>query len=630
MSGLGHRFGEGPWLFRGLSEEVNEGEVVALIGPSGSGKSTLLSMISGWLAPVEGVIDVGAAASPGVTRSADGARLPDSAGFRKDTGEAEHAPAHREKPRIAWVFQNPHGVPGRSVLDHVALPFLARGLDPDEADDEARRLLADFRLDHVAERPFKTLSGGEAQRMLLARALASDPDVLLVDEPTAQLDQRTAAHVADTLTALRDRELVVIIATHDPHVRDRCTRIIDLAAYVDADSDEPQEDDRTPHEGSDAPIGPKRSPRRPGTPMPERSMRTRALVREACRDVMSGTAWIGIWTLVVSLLVGGGIALDLRIIAREANAAEEYQKAMASVRVIEAHGAIDGAGCRAFARLDGVEGALAIRKARDPLTSAAMPSSSFHTWEYAGDIAGVFDMDSLDAGAYGIVVAQQVGEALGLKAGNELALANGASAHLQGIYSWDETDGRRSGYAYSALVPVPAGGAFDACWVRLWPLNPEMDSLMRTSVIPTGEEQQVDMYSVNANLGSSFDGEGRYHGRITAPIMWFIAAGAFIVGALSVSRRRLEIASDLHVGVARVDLLIKLLIHAAMGGLSACIVVFPVLTRVILLAPTGDQSALWAHAGLLGTVGAAGFLLGTLGAGLMVREKKLFDYFKTR
>lgn len=209
LEAVGHRFAGGPWLFRGLTDMITEGEVVALVGPSGSGKSTLLSMISGWVTPAEGKIHLEAR-----TRSSD------------------NAPGSQPTPTIAWVFQNPHGVPGRSVLDHVALPFLAKGFASKDADVKARSLLSDFCLDQVADRPFKTLSGGEAQRMLLARALASHPDILLVDEPTAQLDQRTAAHVADTLTALRNRGLVVLIATHDPHVRDRCTRVIDLAAYA--------------------------------------------------------------------------------------------------------------------------------------------------------------------------------------------------------------------------------------------------------------------------------------------------------------------------------------------------------------------------------------------------------------
>lgn len=226
LDAVGHRFGDGPWLFRGLSDTVTEGEVVALVGPSGSGKSTLLSMISGWVTPAEGRI---CCERP--------------AGRRGDTGdegeavaavETKHESARCSEPaaRIAWVFQNPHGVPGRSVLDHVALPLLAQGMAVEDAEEKARHLLDDFRLDQVAARPFKTLSGGEAQRMLLARALASAPDILLVDEPTAQLDQGTAAHVADTLTALRDRGLVVLIATHDPHVRDRCMRVIDLATYI--------------------------------------------------------------------------------------------------------------------------------------------------------------------------------------------------------------------------------------------------------------------------------------------------------------------------------------------------------------------------------------------------------------
>ncbi|WP_160159411.1 hypothetical protein [Actinomyces culturomici] len=358
-------------------------------------------------------------------------------------------------------------------------------------------------------------------------------------------------------------------------------------------------------------------------------MTRRALAREAWRDMTSGTAWIGVWSLVVSLLIGGGIALDLRVIAREAQAAQNYQRAMASVRVVESTRAIDGAGCRALARVEGVAGAVAMRKADQSLTPAAMPSSSLQTWEYAGDIGGVFDMASLSPGV-GVVLAEQVGDALGLAAGGELALADGSSARVQGVYRWDETDGRRTGFAYSALVPVPAGGVFDACWVRLWPLKPEVDSLMRTSVIPSGENQQVETYSVNASLGSSFDGQARYFGRITAPIMWALGAGSLVVGALSVRRRRLELASDLHAGVGRADLLAKLLAHAVVIGVASSVLVLPALSWAILRAPAGDRGDLWAHAGLLGAVGFAGLVLGALAAGLLVRETKLFDYFKAR
>lgn len=194
LIGLGHRFPGGPWLFEELTATVETDEVVALVGPSGSGKSTLLSIIAGWLAPAAGQV-----------------RLSD---IRK----------------VNWVFQNPHGVAQRSALDHVAVGLLARGAQVRDAEEQAAALLADFALSDVAKRPFAQLSGGEAQRLMLARALASSPDLLLVDEPTAQLDQHTAKQVADQLTALASRGLPVIIATHDPKVRDACTRTIDLAA----------------------------------------------------------------------------------------------------------------------------------------------------------------------------------------------------------------------------------------------------------------------------------------------------------------------------------------------------------------------------------------------------------------
>lgn len=197
IKNLGHRFASGPWLFRHLNATIQAGEVHALVGPSGSGKSTLLSLIARWATPAEGSIHLGDQAS------------------------------------IAWVLQNPHGTARRSALDHVALPFLARGHSPADADAQARQLLEDFNVAQVADHPFATLSGGEAQRLLLARGIATAPDILLVDEPTAQLDQSTARHVAQSLTALRSRGIAVIIATHDHWVRDHCSAIIDLGDYAD-------------------------------------------------------------------------------------------------------------------------------------------------------------------------------------------------------------------------------------------------------------------------------------------------------------------------------------------------------------------------------------------------------------
>ena len=195
LSNIGHRFEGGDVLFRGMSLRLRAGRLYALTGPSGSGKSTLLSILAGWLDPAEGRVT-----RDGVTRA-------------------------------AWVLQTPHGVAARTALDHVTLPLLARGLRRAEAEGEARQLLQSFVLDAVGERPFGSLSGGEAQRLMLARGIAARPALLLVDEPTAQLDRTTAEGVNASLTGLASPSTIVVIATHDPSTRDRCTDRIDLEEF---------------------------------------------------------------------------------------------------------------------------------------------------------------------------------------------------------------------------------------------------------------------------------------------------------------------------------------------------------------------------------------------------------------
>ncbi len=192
LRGVGHAFGGRSWLFRGLDVDLLPGNVYSLTGPSGSGKSTLLSVLAGWLVPSEGEV------------------------------------LRQAGARVTWVFQNPHGVPRRTALDHVALPFLAQGLSPSEADASGLELLRQFDLAAVADHPFAQLSGGESQRLMLARGIASNPQVLLVDEPTAQLDPIASRAVNEAVSTLATEGVIVVVATHDSATRDACTHHIEL------------------------------------------------------------------------------------------------------------------------------------------------------------------------------------------------------------------------------------------------------------------------------------------------------------------------------------------------------------------------------------------------------------------
>jgi len=192
-NGVGHRFGM-TMLFESFSHTFLPGRSYSLTGPSGSGKSTLLALLSKTLAPTVGTID------------------------------------HVGVDHIGWVFQNPFGAPRRTVIDHVVLALLAQGSTRAEAEPAARRLLERFGLVSRETAVFAELSGGEAQRLMLVRALAARPNLLLVDEPTAQLDPRTAATVDLALAETKDDGCIVIVATHDERTAEACDERIALIA----------------------------------------------------------------------------------------------------------------------------------------------------------------------------------------------------------------------------------------------------------------------------------------------------------------------------------------------------------------------------------------------------------------
>jgi len=191
-----------------INLSIYPGETVALVAPSGAGKSTLLH-IAGLLEHPD--------SGEALINSAPTSRMND----------AERTKLRRAT--IGFVYQFHHLLPEFSALENVALPQLINGLDPKEARARAQQLLDYLRLGARASHRPSELSGGEQQRVAIARAVANAPHLLLADEPTGNLDPRTAEHVFATLMTLaRNTGLAALIATHNLELAEQMDRRVTL------------------------------------------------------------------------------------------------------------------------------------------------------------------------------------------------------------------------------------------------------------------------------------------------------------------------------------------------------------------------------------------------------------------
>jgi len=192
----------------GLSLRVERGESVAVTGPSGCGKSTMLNLIAALDRPTSGIIRVA---------GADLALQKDLPGYRRH--------------HVGLVFQFHDLLPQLSAIQNIEVAMFGTGLNRRERRDRARSLLADVELAGMEDRPPTKLSGGERQRVAIARALANEPELLLADEPTGSLDERSVHHVLDMFSRLRAERpgMTMIIVTHDMQVAGTADRVIRMS-----------------------------------------------------------------------------------------------------------------------------------------------------------------------------------------------------------------------------------------------------------------------------------------------------------------------------------------------------------------------------------------------------------------
>ena len=192
---------------KGIDLEIHKGEMVAIVGPSGSGKSTLMNLVGCLDTPTSGEYELGGQAVSGVSRD----QL-----------------AEIRNRRVGFVFQNFNLLPHISALENVEMPLLFGGIRPAERRSRATELLERVGLgDRIDHKPTE-LSGGQMQRVAIARALAMNPDIVLADEPTGNLDSTAGSDIMSIFTDLWKQGSTMVIITHDPALARRASRVVEI------------------------------------------------------------------------------------------------------------------------------------------------------------------------------------------------------------------------------------------------------------------------------------------------------------------------------------------------------------------------------------------------------------------
>ncbi len=203
-----HRGAERIDVLLGVNLEIPEGDFLTLMGPSGSGKSTLLNLLAGIDKPSEGTVDV------------DGAKISSMSQGELARWRARH---------VGFIFQLYNLLPVLTAERNVELPLLLTSLSSAERKRHVAAALAIVGLADRAKHYPRQLSGGQEQRVAIARAIVGDPTLLLCDEPTGDLDRKSADEILDLIQALnREHGKTIVMVTHDPHAAARARRILYL------------------------------------------------------------------------------------------------------------------------------------------------------------------------------------------------------------------------------------------------------------------------------------------------------------------------------------------------------------------------------------------------------------------
>ena len=192
---------------RGINMNIKKGDFIAIIGPSGSGKSTMMNLI--------GALDLATHGS-----------------IFLDGQDIEHLEEYELEQirgnKIGFVFQTFNLIPTLTAMENIALPMIFQGIEKKERIERAEKILEDVKLTHRRNHLPNELSGGERQRVAIGRALANDPEVILADEPTGNLDTKTGLEIIKIFTNLNKRGKTIILVTHDKDIIKSAQKVFEI------------------------------------------------------------------------------------------------------------------------------------------------------------------------------------------------------------------------------------------------------------------------------------------------------------------------------------------------------------------------------------------------------------------
>ncbi|MCQ5337736.1 MAG: ABC transporter ATP-binding protein [Candidatus Methanomethylicia archaeon] len=189
---------------RGINMKIRKGEFIAIVGPSGSGKSTLLNLLGALDRPTKGKVII------------DGIDI-----SKLKSNEL----AELRNKKLGFIFQTFNLIPYMSALDNVEVPMIASGIPPKERKERARKLLELVGLKGFEKNRPSELSGGQQQKVAIARALVNNPQIILADEPTGNLDSKSANEIIEILYDLNKRGVTIILVTHNLNLIKYCHRV---------------------------------------------------------------------------------------------------------------------------------------------------------------------------------------------------------------------------------------------------------------------------------------------------------------------------------------------------------------------------------------------------------------------